>query len=94
MSVFEIIMLICFGASWPASVIKSYRSRSTGGKSLLFLILIGTGYLVGLVGKILYNPGIIILVYCCNTLLVLTDMMLYFRNRRIEKQEAAKKAAA
>ena len=68
-----------------------YRAQE---KDLIFALDIGTRSVVGLVGKILYNPGIIILVYCCNTLLVLTDMMLYFRNRRIEKQEAAKKAAA
>ena len=29
----EIIMLICFGASWPISVAKSYKARTAKGKS-------------------------------------------------------------
>ena len=38
--IFEIIMIVCFGFSWPMNVIKSYRSRTTKGKSLPFLLLI------------------------------------------------------
>ena len=30
----EIAMLLCFGFSWPLSAIKSYRARTTKGKSL------------------------------------------------------------
>ena len=45
----EAIMLICFGVSWPVSAYKSYKARQTGGKSLLFLILIDLGYVVGLI---------------------------------------------
>lgn len=86
--IFEAVMLICFGISWPFSVIKSFRSRKTGGKSLTFLILIFVGYVSGLVGKILFNPSIVLLVYSCNTFFVGADLLLYFRNRRIEKAEA------
>lgn len=89
---FETIMMICFGASWPASVYKSWTSRKTGGKSLLFLCLIDFGYLVGLVGKILYNPGYVIAVYCINITFVTTDIVLYFRNRRLEQRNNAKPA--
>lgn len=31
MSIFEVIMLICFGAAWPFSIYKSYTSTSTSG---------------------------------------------------------------
>ena len=86
--VLEAVMLICFGVSWPVSVYKSWTSRKTGGKSLLFLLLIDTGYLVGLVGKILYSPGWIIAVYCLNLLFVTTDVVLYFRNRSLERRQA------
>ena len=41
---FEIIMIVCFGFSWPVNVIKSYRARTTKGKSLAFLLLISIGY--------------------------------------------------
>lgn len=81
--IFETIMLVCFGASWPVSVYKSWTSRSIKGKSLLFLLLIEIGYIVGLVGKILYNPSYVIAVYCVNLLFVTTDIALYFRNRRL-----------
>ena len=28
--IFEIIMIVSFGASWPMNVIKSYKARTTG----------------------------------------------------------------
>ena len=87
-------MLICFGVSWPVSAYKSYKARQTGGKSLLFLILIDLGYVVGLIGKILFRPDYVIIVYCINLLFVTTDLLLYFRNRSIEKREAGEAAAA
>ena len=34
--VFEMIMLICFGLSWPFNITKSVRSRTAKGKSLWF----------------------------------------------------------
>lgn len=80
---FEAIMLICFGVSWPVSVYKSWTSKSVKGKSLLFLCLIDTGYVVGLIGKILYNPSYVIVVYCINLIFVTTDIVLYFRNKRL-----------
>ena len=89
---FETVMMICFGISWPASVYKSWTSRKTGGKSLLFLCLIDFGYLIGLMGKILYNPGYVIAVYCVNMTFVTTDIVLYFRNRRLEWQTNARSA--
>jgi len=80
----EVIMLVCFGASWPVSVYKSWTSRSTKGKSLLFLLLIDTGYIVGLTGKLIFSPSYVIAVYCINILFVTTDIVLFFRNRRLE----------
>ena len=32
MSIYEIIMLICFGAAWPFSIYKSLKSKSTKEK--------------------------------------------------------------
>ena len=34
--VFEVIMLVCFGLSWPFNIAKSLRSRTAKGKSLWF----------------------------------------------------------
>ena len=46
-TVLEIIMIACFGASWPFNVMKSYKARTTKGKSLAFLCLIFFGYIAG-----------------------------------------------
>lgn len=86
--ILETLMLILFGLSWPASVYKSWRSRSTGGKSLLFLGFVALGYTLGLIGKIFFAPSYVIIVYCINLSFVLTDIVLYFRNRRVEKSRA------
>ena len=47
----EIIMIVSFGASWPLNVIKSYKARTTKGKSLAFLCLIFFGYIAGIASK-------------------------------------------
>ena len=51
--ILEIIMVVSFGISWPINVIKSYRSRTTKGQSLAFLLLILFGYIAGITSKLL-----------------------------------------
>jgi hypothetical protein len=84
-SVYELIMLICFGISWPFAALKSYKSRSTKGKSLLFLIAIWIGYVSGILHKVLYSQDLVIIVYIFNLTVVSIDLLLYVRNRRLEK---------
>jgi len=85
--IFELIMLICFGLSWPISVYKSFISRSTKGKSLVFLCAIIIGYLSGIAGKIVGNAiSYVLILYCLNLAVVSIDLCLYFRNRRIERR--------
>ena len=84
-SIFELIMLVCFGISWPFAALKSYQARSTKGKSLLFLIAIWIGYISGILHKILYSQDLVIIVYIFNLTIVSIDLMLYARNRRLEK---------
>ena len=85
MSVFEIIMLVCFGAAWPFSIYKSYRSKSTSGKSVVFLFIILIGYLAGLLHKVFFNFDLVIVLYGINAVMVSIDILLYFRNRRYER---------
>ena len=89
---FEILMIVCFGMSWPMNVIKSWRARTTKGKSLGFLCLILFGYVAGIVGKLL-NPvymaefgqkWYVLSLYVLNFIMVFTDFCLYFRNKRLD----------
>jgi len=83
----EFSMLICFGMSWPISVYKSWTSRSTNGKSLIFMIAIFLGYISGILGKVIGgNINFVLVMYCFNLLIVSCDLLLYFRNRRLESQ--------
>ncbi len=87
-SLLETLMIISFGISWPLSIIRSYRSRSTKGKSLLFMFMIAFGYLCGIISKILYqNFNLAFWFYFPNIILVCTDIGLYFRNRKLEQNE-------
>ncbi len=87
MSIFEIIMLLCFGAAWPFSIYKSYISRSASGKSIGFLIIILVGYVAGILNKLYYSFDFVIYLYVLNFLMVFADMCLYYRNKRLEKVE-------
>ena len=90
MSIYEIIMLLCFGAAWPFSVYRSYRSRSTNGKSVMFLAVLILGYIAGIMNKLFYHYDHVVYLYVLNLLMISTDTALWFRNRRLEKAEAAK----
>ncbi len=86
--IFEIIMIVCFGLSWPMNVIKSYRARTTKGKSLPFLLLIITGYVFGIIGKLVGGnfKWYVLFFYVLNLLMVSTDLALYVRNYRLDKE--------
>ncbi len=93
MHVFELLMIVCFGVSWPFNVAKSIRTRSAKGKSLIFLVAIWLGYICGIINKILYSRDAVMWAYVVNFVIVSTDLALYFRNRRLDKErEAAQKA--
>ena len=89
LSIFEIGMLICFAASWPAAIAKTYRSKNPGGKSILFALLIILGYLCGAAHKILYQPDLVFWLYLFNTLLVATDLVLVLIYHRRQKLAGA-----
>ena len=85
MSPFEAGMLLCFGFAWPISLIKSIKSRSTGGKSPWFSVVVIVGYLFGITHKILYSFDLVLLLYCLNLAMVTADLAVWFRNRRLER---------
>lgn len=82
MSIFEIIMLLCFGAAWPFSIHKSYHSKSIAGKSSIFLAIIMVGYIAGILNKIIYSYDGVIFLYILNLCMVAIDLGLYYRNKK------------
>lgn len=85
MSVFEAVMLLCFGAAWPFSIRKSYKSRSNQGKSMLFMAIVEIGYASGIIHKVLYSYDFVLYLYILNFVLVMTDILLYWRNARLAR---------
>ena len=83
MSIFEIGMLVCFGFAWPISIAKSIKTKSIEGKSLLFIYVILLGYLFGMTHKIMYNLDFVVLLYALNFIMVFTDLMLYYKNKKL-----------
>ena len=71
-------MMLCFGASWPFQVAKTYKTKDVKGKSIFFLWLVEIGYVCGMIHKVLYNPDIVFFLYLLNFALVGTDMVLYY----------------
>lgn len=90
----EIIMIVSFGVSWPLNVIKSYKARTTKGKSFSFLCLIFFGYIAGIASKLVnesYMASIgekwyVLFFYVLNLLMVGADLCLYARNFRLDRR--------
>lgn len=99
-SYMEMLMLICFGLSWPINIAKAWRARSTKGISVLFYCFILLGYLVGIAAKLAlvsyYAPApwyetvhwYVMFFYVLNTLMVAAGVAIFFRNRALEKKAA------
>ncbi|MDR2536435.1 MAG: hypothetical protein LBD29_10445 [Treponema sp.] len=81
----EAFMVISFGLSWPANIIKSYKVRTAQGKSLLFLICVLFGYCCGIASKLVANAiNYVFVFYVLNSIMVIVDILLYFRNRALD----------
>lgn len=94
----EILMILSFGASWPLNVLKSYRARTAKGKSAAFLCLIFMGYIAGILSKFtnpIYMKQIqtkwyVLFFYFLNLFMVGIDLILYFRNKKLDRKENMK----
>jgi hypothetical protein len=87
MSIFEGLMLVCFGLSWPISIAKALRTKTVSGKSPLFMSIVIAGYASGIIHKVLYARDWIIILYVLNLVLVAIDMSLYFKYSRKQPEE-------
>lgn len=83
MSPFEIVMLLCFGFAWPLSIWKLLKTKSSTGKSVLFLLVLLCGYTAGILHKVFYAYDRVIILYAINMVMVSIDLALviYYRSR-------------
>lgn len=97
--ILEVIMIVSFGASWPLNVIKSYKARTTKGKSLAFLLLILFGYVAGITSKLIntvYMAQIeqkwyVLFFYVLNFIMVTLDLCMYIRNYKLDQLNTLQK---
>ena len=89
LKILEAGMLFCFGFAWPFNIYKSYKARANTGKSLLFLIVIWLGYLLGILHKALSTDHDFLLwLYLINLIMVSIDIALYYRNKAISEHKS------
>ncbi len=94
--IFEVIMLICFGLSWPINIRKAWTGRTARGTSVVFYIFILVGYLFGLASKVvkhrmgLYTPLYVWFFYGLNSLMVAIGILIWVRNKGLDAVETIK----
>ncbi len=89
--IFEAMMMVFFGLSWPFNIAKSIKTKSAKGKSVYFLFLVDFGYLSGIISKLVSgNITWVMFFYVLNFLMVATDIILFFinstRDRKLSRQ--------
>lgn len=90
-NILETAMLICFGCSWPISAYHSWKAKTAKSTSLKFILLIMTGYIAGIASKVLKwvesgNFNYVIIVYILNILFVTANLVIYFRNKKLDSR--------
>ena len=92
---FEVLMLVCFGISWPFNISKSWKSRTAKGKSLVFELCVVVGYLCGIAGKFVSgNVTYVVAVYVLDVSMVTIDIILTLRNMALDKMADRKEQKA
>ena len=90
--ILEVSMLVLFGVSWPFNLVKSIKSKSTKGKSLIFLILVDLGYICGMASKFFSKTFVwptdwwVFAIYVINFSFVTADLITYFINKKRESK--------
>ena len=109
-AIFEIVMVLGFGASWPFNIVRAYKARTAKGTSISFTLLIGIGYIGGILSKIFsavakgsgyWTNGLegflhilAFVFYFINLSMVTAGIVIYFRNKKLDAERDAKEAQA
>lgn len=100
--VFEIVMIVLFGASWPFNIVRAYKGRTAKGTSFVFLSLIEIGYASGIISKIFasvsegakYWTALRITAFCfyiVNFIMLFIAIIIYFRNKKFDTEKEKNK---
>ncbi len=93
--IFELVMIVCFGFSWPLNIIKAWKARTAKGSSVQFYFLILVGYLFGIASKVIKltngvnTPGYVWFFYILNSVIVTLGIAVWFRNRALDIKAAS-----
>jgi hypothetical protein len=72
---------------------KSYKARTAKGKSLPFLLLLIFGYIAGIISKFcneaymaaFADKWYVLFFYFLNLFMICMDLVIYFRNRKLDR---------
>ena len=82
---FEMCFLLCFAAAWPSNIVKSWRSRTARGRSMVFPLIVEAGYIFGIISKFTAESlTYVVFFYFLNFTMVAIDLALTLRNRRLD----------
>ncbi|MGM9522212.1 MAG: hypothetical protein ACI3VB_07035 [Oscillospiraceae bacterium] len=88
--ILETAMLVCFGVSWPFSLVRNIKAHSAKAMSLQFTLLIIAGYIAGIAAKLITHTfNYVLIAYLLNLAVVSANVVVYFVNRKVDKREAA-----
>ena len=87
----EAMMVLSFGAAWPANIMSSIKARTTKGKSLPFLLIVEFGYACGISSKFVDGSlSYVVYFYILNFIMVFVDILIYIRNYRLDREAASR----
>ena len=84
---FELFMLICFGASWPVNTYNNWKARTAKGTNWQFLAMVAAGYVAGIFSHLIGDGEFswIIIAYLINIAFIVVNLLVYFRNCKLDK---------
>ncbi|MBQ9530870.1 MAG: hypothetical protein IJR70_02240 [Eubacterium sp.] len=88
-SIFETLMLISFGLSWPFNLVKNIKAKTAKTMSLRFLLLIEFGYICGIAAKFISgNINYVLIAYFLNLAVVGANIAVYFINKKMDRKNS------
>lgn len=80
-------MLLGFAAAWPFNIARAWKARTALGVSLQFYVIIECAYVCGMLSKFARDDVNYVLgFYILDFSLVLVAILIYFRNRAIDRE--------